>query len=448
MAAVYQPPGKLLEVLRDIQYEQGLPLDDPRYVDTAAARGSQRTHARIAKRFGLDLATGDFVPLEQRHLLFFGHTGSGKTTELRRYAQRLSGPGRYVPIEIDVRGELDPNNLRYTDVLMALMSRLLRRLADDRIELDEGKTTALEGWFTERVIKEDRLRELSAKISTKAEGEARIPFLLRLVATFTADLKTNVSYKDEMRTVVRNTYTQFAAIFNQLLADAEAALHANGLGRKVLFVVDGTDRLSLEDTTKLFVYDAEQLNAIRAHVIYTASIDHKYDGRIAGKFDEIVLSMIKPLERDGATRSPPGQRALREILLARAHESVFADDAAIGILIDASGGHPRDLLRLLKYACETADGPRIDGAVAEAAVEQLAADYRRLLEREDYPELVRADRDRENIGHDDRIRRLLRMTALLEYNDGAWRACHPAIRKLAGYLRALAAPIAGNPDSA
>jgi hypothetical protein len=435
----YVPPRKLLEILRDIQYEQGLALDDQRYIDTAAARGSEKTLGRIAKRFGLDLASGDFVPLGQRHLLLFGHTGSGKTTELRRYADKLSGPGRYVPIELDVRQVLDPNNLRYTDILMALMSLLLERLEKESIHLDRARTQALEDWFAERVTKEERLKEFSAKVSTSVAGKGGIPFLVKLAAAFTSDLRSNVSYKEEMRTVVQNTFTQFAEIFNELLASAEAGIEAKGRGRKVLFVVDGTDRMSLKDTVQLFVSDAEQLNAIQAHVVYTASIDQKYDGRIAGKFDEIVLSMIKPFERDGTTPAPEGRRVLREILLARAHESVFENDGAIDVLVDASGGHPRDLLRLLKYACETAEEPRIGEATARAAVDQLASDYRRLLERDDYPELVRADEDRENVGHDERLRRLLRMTAVLEYNDGAWRACHPAIRQLAGYARALAA---------
>jgi len=91
-SASYQPPNHVLDVLQQIEFEEALELDDPRYVDPQEARGSQRTLDRPARKFGLLLADGRFAPTTQKHVLFFGHTGSGKTTELRRYAHRLAGP--------------------------------------------------------------------------------------------------------------------------------------------------------------------------------------------------------------------------------------------------------------------------------------------------------------------------------------------------------------------
>ena len=99
---VYQPPRNLLEVLQKIEYEEPLPDGDPRYVETQAARGSERTFTRLARKFGWDPLTDQFFAPNDKHVLFFGHIGSGKTTELRRYARRLDDSKRFYVVEVDV----------------------------------------------------------------------------------------------------------------------------------------------------------------------------------------------------------------------------------------------------------------------------------------------------------------------------------------------------------
>lgn len=67
---LYQPPKDIIEVLQKIDYENALSYDDPRYVETTEARGSQRTLDRLARKFGLLLSDGRFVPASQKHVLF------------------------------------------------------------------------------------------------------------------------------------------------------------------------------------------------------------------------------------------------------------------------------------------------------------------------------------------------------------------------------------------
>jgi hypothetical protein len=134
---------------------------------------------------------------------------------------------------------------------------------------------------------------------------------------------------------------------------------------------------------------------------------------------------------------------MREILLRRADPSIFASAAEIERLVASSGGHPRELLRLLKLCCEVAD-TKIDAAAVDEAVRLLASDYRRFLEPEDYGVLAKADHDDAHLGNDARTRRLLYNLALLEYNDGSWRRSHPVVRTLEGYTRAR--DLARSPD--
>lgn len=429
----YQPPKHVLDVLQSIEFEDALELDDPRYVDTREARGSQRTLDRLARKFGLLLADGRFAPTTQKHVLFFGHTGSGKTTELRRYAKRLSGPGSFYVVEVGIPSEVDRHNLKYADALMAMARVLFARLQAESVLLPSGALGELEQWFAERVLSEDELKEFAATVDAGAKAKGGIPYLLDLFARFTVSYKSNVTYKETLRRVVRNNFNQFTEAFNRFLRTTEAALDRQGRGKRVLFVLDGTDKLRGEDTRSFFVEDAEQLLAIDAHVVYTAPLSLKYEGHLAGKLDaDLVLPMIKLDERDGGACAA-GRRAMRDILLRRADRALFATEAEIDRLVEHSGGHPRELLRLLKRCCEEAPDNLIEASTVEIAVRGLAADYRHFLEPEDYLLLAKIDHDPAHGGNDERTRRLLYTLALMEYNDGSWRRSHPVVRLLEGY---------------
>lgn len=438
----YRPPENIINVLQKIEYEEALSCDDPRYVDTTEARGSQRTLDRLARKFGLLLRTGEFFAPSQKHVLFFGHVGSGKTTELRHYAKILNGADRFLVIEVDITVALDRNNLKYADTLMAMAHALLNKLSEKNISVDTLALKQMENWFAERVMTAEELKQFALDIKSGAKIETGIPGLLKYFTSFTASFKTNTTYKESLRRVIRNSFAEFAIAFNDLLRSAEQSLDEKCIAKRILFVIDGTDKLRGEDTRDFFVHDAEQLLTIAGLVIYTAPLSLKYESNLAGKLDsDLVLPMIKLYELNNNARWPSGWQAMREILLLRADRSLFASDTEIDSLIEHSGGHPREILRLLKLCCEFSEQNSIDHATVELAVNQLASEYRRFLEPQDYQLLKCIDQDKIHSGNDERTKKLLYNLALLEYNDGSWRRSHPVVRRLEGYR--LADPAAG-----
>jgi hypothetical protein len=88
----YTPPSHPLQILQTIEFEEAIGPADPRFVETEVARGSPRTLERLAKKFGLDIYTHDFFPASKRHVLLFGHIGSGKSTSMLQ-ASELCMPG-------------------------------------------------------------------------------------------------------------------------------------------------------------------------------------------------------------------------------------------------------------------------------------------------------------------------------------------------------------------
>jgi hypothetical protein len=114
---------------------------------------------------------------------------------------------------------------------------------------------------------------------------------------------------------------------------------------------------------------------------------------------------------------------------------LFASEADVEKLVEFSGGHPRELLRLLKLCCEVADD-RINAAVMSTAIEKLASDYRYFLRPDDYTLLKAIDANPVDGGNDKRTQELLHRLALLQYNDGTWCRSHPVVRTLEGYKNA------------
>lgn len=434
----YQPPTNILEVLQKIEYEEALPAGDPRYVDTEAARGSEKTFSRLARKFGWDPVSNAFFAPIEKHVLFFGHIGSGKTTELRRYAKLLNDSKRFYAVEVDVLTKLDRNNLQYTEVLMAMAESLLERMIGDGHAMNDGDLQPIRNWFATATQTRATTREANAELKAGLEAGGGLPGIVKLFAGFTAAFKTGASQKNEWRQEIRNRFTTLAQAFNDLIRSAEAVLKQAGRAERVLFMIDGTDKMRGEDTQQFFVQDAEQLLAIEVLAIYTAPLHLKYDGRLGGKLDaDMVLPMIKLSEIDDR-RCDAGWVALKEMLLRRADRAIFATDAEVDTLVAYSGGHPRELLRLLKFCCEMA-GERIDAAVTQRAIHQLAAEYRYFLTSADYKRLAQIDASPAQDGNDKADQELLHRLALMQYNDGTWRRSHPVVRTLEGYKLAKAA---------
>jgi hypothetical protein len=198
--------------------------------------------------------------------------------------------------------------------------------------------------------------------------------------------------------------------------------------------VDGTDRLSGEDSDNFFIRDAHQLLQIRSNFIYCTPIDLIHEkNQVQQIFANIFkLPMIKIEDRDTRKPEPIAYDAMRQIVYKRAAKSLFDSPETVDYLIKYSGGHPRDLLHLLNYSYNRAEGDILDRASAEAAVKELATDYRRFLDKDDYKLLWEIDQTPTEPHNTERARHLLYHLALLEYNSFWWRS-HPVVRTLTGY---------------
>jgi energy-coupling factor transporter ATP-binding protein EcfA2 len=242
-------------------------------------------------------------------ILFGGHRGCGKSTELRAIAAELAGPERFLVVSIDALQALDINNLTYADVALALAEALAASVEQAGITVPEVFLTPLHEWFREVSRNTALTTSLTGEIKAGVKAETGLPFVGKLFASLTAAIRSNTTYKTEIRESVRNSFSVLARGFNQLLSFVESEVSKHGKGHAVIFVVDGTDRLRGDEADDFFVRDSHQLRQLRGNCIYCAPIGVLNEqGQVGQNFDAIFrLPMVKLAEKGQPSRCPsPG----------------------------------------------------------------------------------------------------------------------------------------------
>jgi hypothetical protein len=278
-----------------------------------------------------------------------------------------------------------------------------------------------------------------------------LPLVARLLARVTGQIQTGHTVKEEIRRKLDPQISQLLANINLLLKAANAKLRQKG-ERRLVLIIDNLDRIVFRDLgdgrtthTALYVEHGEQLRDIDSHVIYTVPISLMYSvhaNAVRAIYPDCpVLPMIKVRNRDG-TINPEGLEYLRRILAARIDlEKIFESDATT-YLCKACGGHPRDLMILVRQACVYAPGDHwpkpIDEAIARRAESQLVATYGRMIPEKHYPLLARVHLNK-SVKSDEAHELMLYNLSVLEYLNGMppWHDVHPAVMKLPKFQAAL-----------
>lgn len=390
-----------------------------------------------------DLRPGT-TPKTCEQVLFGGHIGCGKSTELQQYAALFRRS--YTVHHLALTEKVDINNLRFSDLLIVLAQALIDTFTDAALSIKPNPvfTEPVLNWFDTRIVKQERFKDLELELKTEAKAEGGIPWLASLLASISSKFKGGVSYREELRREIRDGFSQLLHHFNALVAHANELLNKQDRG-PLLFIVDGSDKLSKEDADIFFSADLNQLGQISTNFVICAPITVLLEaGIVTQRFHKVQLPMVKIFDADGTPRKDE-EDALMALVEKRLPLDFFDSEDTLRHLVRHSGGHPRDLLRLVK-ACfpwlddedEDAPPPRITLAVANKAIHNVATEYQRLILKDDWADLVRIDQAQ----GDDKDRtperqRLLYDLVLLEYNS-YWWCSHPLVRTLNGYRKASA----------
>jgi hypothetical protein len=213
------------------QCDPARPLEpgDARYVPCEGTRGEGDLIAQLT-----NAVRWSDAPL---HVLFAGHRGGGKSTELLRLKYALEHPpkgeDRYFVVYFEADSEdVDVNDVDYPDVLLAVIRQVGRALRE-RVQEELQPT-----WLSRFI--DDLQRFLGTEVEfQKLELDAKI-------AKFTAAIKSSPDVRVEIRKALEPNVSNLLEAGNNLLDEASIRLKARGF-RDLVLIVDNLDRVVLRD---------------------------------------------------------------------------------------------------------------------------------------------------------------------------------------------------------
>ena len=135
--------------------------------------------------------------------------------------------------------------------------------------------------------------------------------------------------------------------------------------------------------------------------------------------ESIVIPMVKYATEQGQTK-------LIEVIAKRVNiDKVFNSLDLVEQLVKKSGGAVRDLMHLVRIACEGDDIITQDDV--KQAILTLDREFDRLVREDDIDILLQVSQQKQVLA-DEKYARLLQLRLILEYQNGhRWADLHPAV---------------------
>lgn len=373
---------------------------------------------------------------KNKALLFLGGMrGTGKTTELAKYAEKLGHPEGFLCITCNIDKGLNISNLEYMDILIFQLERLTDVLAQHKLKVDKGIISRMEEWFHSRSKEVNkRLKgELGLELGIGVKGDGMLAPLVGLFAALKAGVTGSYERTETVRKILQNRFDDFARIFNEYIEEVNIAIRKKGIGQEVLFIIDGLEKtMSAQTRHKIVIQEAGYLQRIKAYTIFTLPIELMKERTTLLQFSNVeIFPFIKLRERDGSDIEPAFER-FEQFVHNRIDASLFENRAVVRKAIRYGGGSPRELLRILELAAFYADEAKgvITLEALDKALYRLANQAAQYLTDEMVEKLsaiIRANQQQEPVTFDAVLEELLEKNLVMEYNAGNYKRLNPIL---------------------
>lgn len=361
-------------------------------------------------------------------ILFSGHTGSGKSTTLNKLAADPEMKQRFFIVQFSVKQELNIADLTYTDLLMAVGSRLFEA-GDSSFDLDAKLKKDLDDWATEvsKVWGTTDLAEAVVKGGIKAWFFSAV-----------GKLKTGFEEKKEFRQKLEPRLRELIEFINRIIRSIETNPRAQALS--VLLIIEDLDKPPVDVSLDLFLTKSSILVQPQCKIIFTVPTSVVYSGQfnvVGQNFSkQYVLPNFKIKDRSGE-RSQSGWARMREVVERRLEPQII-DPKALDRAVEMSGGVVRELVRVINAAASRAlvvKSNSIQLQHVDHAVDSLRQIYSYSLTKEEYVQILRQVHQSKVLRYENEkpLLELLHGQFILQYPDGeGWYGVNPVVHKLIG----------------
>ncbi|MEN9869417.1 MAG: hypothetical protein RLZZ171_400 [Cyanobacteriota bacterium] len=386
-------------------------------------------------------------PAEFCTILFTGHRGCGKSTELRKIKRKLESEYYIVYLEADV--ELDINDAEYTDLYLLIIKKVADELYKLGAKFDKNLLSSFESWFKEITNETEKSVEQGISLEVNAEVGFKIPFISKLLAKLLAQIKGSQKQKQVIRQILQKDISRLQADINLLLGDARNKLKQKQpqYEKGFLIILDNLDRIPPNVGNHLFFDYAAQLQGLHTTIIYTVPISAVYSDKNLSKAfgSPNIMPMVNIYELELESCELEYQEDRLEVFASLIDQrvdidAVFESRQQLLDLVKASGGHVRQLMQMTAKSCLTASGRRHTKVAAEDvtyAVKEEQFNFERITLNEYYSFLAQVCLTK-NINKDGIGQLLLFNLSILEYNGASrWNYINPVIKSSPLFQEAL-----------
>ncbi|MCP4662421.1 MAG: hypothetical protein GY856_44045 [bacterium] len=371
--------------------------------------------------------------------LLSGFRGTGKSTELRRLRKRLREAG-YLVVLCDIEDYVNLSTpVDVSDFLMAVTGAFGEALQEPELL---GKDIAREGYWErlEAFLIKTRINLDDLKLKPEVAGAS--------VLEIKASLKSDPTFKQRLQERLAGHLGSLVRDVREYLKDAVGSLKKrHGDATEVVLLVDSMEHIRgtsanadevHRSVETLFAGHADKLHLPNLHVVYTVPpyLKVRYpnvDGLYAPGGLQI-LPAVK-LRADSGEKNRAGFDALATIVQSRGDwERLLGNREALDALIEKSGGHLRDLLRLLAEVIRRASSLPVERRTVEAAISQVRNGFLPIAEQDALWLQRVAETHSAALEESDRLPDLARFLdthMILCYRNGhEWYDVHPLIAEV------------------
>jgi hypothetical protein len=424
------------------------PEDQRYYIDFDAVRGGDLIEEL---RYGISF----FSPDEPTCTLFTGHIGCGKSTELLRLKAELERDGFHVVYFVS-SDDLELADVDIGDVLLAIARRVSESLETLQISPEAKGFRGLIRSTMNVLLTEI---DLKAKIKVPGLGdvamdsEKREASLSAGIAELTVTAKNDPGLRDRLNQFLGPQKNKLLEMINKDLLEP-ATVQLKALGKKgVVVIIDNLDRIDGRSKSfgrpqpeYLFIDQSECLTKLSCHVVYTMPLALKFADEyemLAQRYEEPkVLPMVTVMFRDGSD-CVEGMALMRQMILARAFPQhsvaqrlemileIFDQLETLDRLCKVSGGHVRDVLRLLNAWIKKERKLPLTRLVLEEVIRSRRNEMMLSISDEEWA-LLKQVRLRKRVGGDQDYQKLIHSRLVFEYrNRGeSWFDVNPILAEM------------------
>jgi len=358
-------------------------------------------------------------------ILFSGHLGSGKSTELNRFSADPEIRDRFFVIKYSISEILNIIDIDYIDFLLSFAAYLYIKASDEGIGFSGPVLKTLEKWVG--YFK-------SGMGDWEEEGKARsiAKGIYNFFNRVSVILLRELALRDNVKKTIQRNINGLVDVINALVA----YINSHVGEQELLVIIDDLEKIpDITRSEELFIKAGNYMAVPRCKIIYTVPIALYYSIKfkpLMGVFsNSYFLPNIKVREKDGTGNIDPSG-CMMEFLKKRINIDRISKDA-VNLMIENSAGVARELVRILRDSCVKAISKKHDTVETEmvnAVIANLRNEFQRGLEKR-HMDVLKEIEAGKLPGDQESLMELFHSKAILEYINGQrWTAVNPIVKPL------------------